>query len=99
MENKNISEPDFAAMRQKTLSQLEKAERAKIYAIIVIALLEIVIVAAFVWFADFSNRVHLLIFIAMLGIWLLVGTSLAVLGIFQRENMLRILNAIESLKD
>ncbi len=98
MENKNISEPDFAALRQQTLSQLEKAERAKFYAVIVVAVMEVVIVAAFVWLADFSNRVHLLIFIAMLGIWLLVGASLAVLGILQKENMLRILNAIQSLQ-
>lgn len=98
MDPKIITDPDFAAMRQKTLLQLEKAERAKIYMFILVAVMEVLIVAAFALLADFSNRVHLLIFIAMLGIWLLVGASLAVLGMLQRENMLRIINAIQSLQ-
>lgn len=31
---------------------------AKNYTFIVVAIMELVIVAAFVWFADFSNRIH-----------------------------------------
>ena len=98
MENNSNFDPALDVLRQQTLTQIDRIERMRRLAIWAVVMLEGVVIALFLWLADFSDRTHVLIFIAVLGIWGMIGMALVVLDILQRENTLRILNAIQILK-
>jgi hypothetical protein len=93
-----IKDLELEALRSQTIAQIEKTERIRKWTLKSIAVLEVLVIGLFAWLADFSDRTHLLLFIAVLGIWGIIGLALIVLGILQKENTLRILNAIQSIK-
>ncbi|MCA1624493.1 MAG: hypothetical protein LC768_02790 [Acidobacteria bacterium] len=84
-------------VRTNTLEQIEKTERNYTWVFIGVAIIELAFFACFLLLADFSNRVHLLLFIASISIYTILASGLIALGIFVNRNTLRVLRAIELL--
>jgi hypothetical protein len=88
---------DINKVRAGTLEQIEKTERNYTYAVIGAAMIEVGFFAAFLLLANFSDRVHLLLFIASISIYTILAFGLIALGFFINRNTLRVLRAIEFL--
>ncbi len=84
-------------VRTNTLEQIEKTERNYTRVFVGVAIIELAFFAGFLLLADFSNRVHLLLFIASVSIYTILAFGLVALGIFVNRNTLRVLRAIELL--
>jgi len=82
-------------IRENTLSRIERNERYYKLMFFVVAIIELGFFAAFLVLADFSNRVHLLLLIAGVAIYTILGFGLIALGLHVNQNTLRILSAIE----
>lgn len=82
-------------IRENTLSRIERNERYHRLMIIGAAIVEAGFLAAFLLLADFSNRVHLLLLIASMAVYMILAFGLLALGLHVNQNTLRILNAIE----
>ena len=82
-------------IRENTLSRIERNERYYRLTFIGAAIVEVAFLASFLLLADFSNRVHVLLLIAGVAIYMILGFGLAALGLHVNQNTLRILNAIE----
>lgn len=91
-----ISEKNFDEIRRKALEQIEKKEKMLKYGIAGIALYEGILLLLFVLFADWSNRLHQLLFISTLLIYGTLGLGIIALGAFQNISTLRIIKSIES---
>ncbi len=85
--------------RTNTLEQIEKTERSYNYAFIGAAIIELSFFVGFLLLADFSNRIHLLLFVASVSIYTILAFGLIALGIFVNRNTLRVLRAIELLAE
>lgn len=83
-------------IRATTLKQIETTERNYKLAYLGAAAIELVFFAGFILLADFSNRVHLLLFISVIALYTIVAAGLFVLGAHINRNTLRIIQAIES---
>jgi len=88
---------DISKVRTNTLEQIEKTERSYNYAFVGAAIIEISFFVGFLLLADFSNRIHLLLFVASVSIYTILAFGLIALGIFVNRNTLRVLRAIELL--
>ena len=84
-------------IRQHTLERIEKTERNYKFAFVGVAFIELLFLAAFLLLADFSNRLHLLLLIAAIATYTIVGFGLIALGNHVNRNTLRVLRAIEML--
>ena len=82
-------------IRENTLSRIERNERYYKLMFVGAAIVEAGFLASFLLLADFSNRVHLLLLIAGVAIYTILGFGLLALGLHVNQNTLRILNAIE----
>ena len=82
-------------IRGSALKQIEREERNYKLAFVGAALVEAAFIAAFLLLADFSNRVHLLLFIAAFSVYTILIFGLIALGLHVNRNTLRVLNAIE----
>jgi len=85
-------------IRTNTLKQIEKTEGYYKMAFIAAALIEVFFFAAFILLADFTNRVHLLLFIAAVAIYTILALGLIALGIHINRNTLRVIRAIETAR-
>ena len=92
--NKNLDE-----IRENTLKQIEKTERNYRLMFIGAAIVEVIFVASFLLLADFSNHLHLLLLISSMTVYTIVGFGLFALGLHVNRNALRIISAIESIKE
>jgi len=84
-------------IRSNTLNQIEKTESNYKAAFVAAAVLEIAFIAAFLLLADFSNRSHLLLFIAAFATYAIILVGLIALGIHVNRSTLRVIRAIETL--
>lgn len=84
--------------RENTLSHIERNERNYKLAFVSAALIEAIFIGAFVLLADFSNRVHLLLFIAAFAVYTILICGLFALGLHVSRCTLRVLKAIEFSK-
>lgn len=82
-------------IRENALSRIERNERYYRLMIIGAAIIEAGFFAAFLLLADFSNRLHLLLLIASMAVYMILAFGLLALGLHVNQNTLRILNAIE----
>ena len=85
-------------IRVGALGRIERSERHYKFAFIGAAFVEMLFIAAFLLLADFSNRVHLLLFIASFSVYTILIFGLIALGLYVNQNTLRVLNAIELME-
>lgn len=85
-------------IRNSTLKQIEKTESNYKLAFIGAALIEVAFIAAFLLLADFSNRIHVLLLVASVATYTIVGMGLFALGAHVNRNTLRVLQAIETIE-
>jgi hypothetical protein len=88
----------FDQARSAALEKMEKNERRFRAAFFGAVGFETIFLASFVLLADLSNRTHVLLLVAAVGVYTIVGLGLVALATFIRGNTLRILKAIESLR-
>jgi hypothetical protein len=86
----NISE-----VRRTALDRIDRSERHYKATFFVAAIIEAFFLAGFLLLADFSNRLHLLLFIATIATYSLVALGLVALGVHVNRSTLRVLNAVE----
>ncbi len=84
-------------IRENTLNRIEYNERNYKLAFVGAAFVEMLFIGAFLLLADFSNRVHLLLFIASFSVYTILIFGLMALGLHVNRNTLRVLTAIEML--
>ena len=82
-------------IRAVTLERIERNERNYKFAYVGAGFVEMLFIGAFLLLADFSNRVHLLLFIASFSVYTILIFGLIALGLYVNQNTLRVLNAIE----
>ena len=90
-------EPDFENVHRAALDRVDQSKRYVLYAIIAVAFAEVSLLLTFVLLADFSDRLHVLIFVAACLVYITLGLGLVALGAYLNRNTLRVLAAIELL--
>ncbi|MBS1789067.1 MAG: hypothetical protein JST85_15170 [Acidobacteria bacterium] len=86
-------------IRGKALDRVERSDRHLKLGLISFAILDTAFFIVFLWMMDFSNKLHVLIFIASGGFYLLLLIGLIVLGLLVRRDTQLILRAIDLLED
>ncbi|HKE58091.1 MAG TPA: hypothetical protein VKB46_15365 [Pyrinomonadaceae bacterium] len=89
---------DLDEVRAKALARIDRSERNFKLAFICAALVEALFLGAFLLLADLSNRLHLLLLIATVSSYSIVGFGLLALGAHVNRCVLRVLKAVELLK-
>jgi hypothetical protein len=84
---------------ESTLKHVERNERHHRIAILSGAILEAVFLGAFLLAADFSNRTHLLLLMVFAASLSLLVLAAMALGAFVNRHTLRVLTAVELLRD
>lgn len=84
-------------IRNNTLREIEKTESRYKLAFIGAAVIEGLLIAAFLLHADFSNPTHFLLLIVAVAIYTIMGCGLFALGMHVNRNTLRVLRAIETI--
>lgn len=82
-------------IRKKVLDDVEQSQRRFTWAIALIAVLEGTGYLTYILLADWSNRIHVLIFVAALLVNVTVAVGLVVSGAYLNLCMQRALKAIE----
>lgn len=82
-------------IRQNTLGQIERTERNYKLTFVGAAFIEALFIGSFLLLADFSNRGHVLLFIASFAVYTILIFGLFALGLHVNRNTLRVLKAIE----
>ena len=84
-------------VRQTALERIDRSERHYKMTFFVAAIIEASFLGGFMLLADFSNRLHVLLLIATVAIYLILALGLVALGVHVNRNTLRVLNAVELL--
>ena len=92
-----LKEPDLENVHRAALDRVDQSKRSVLYAIIAAAFAEVILLLTFLLLADFSNRLHVLIFVAACLVYVTLGFGLVALGALLNRNTLRVLAAIELL--
>ena len=85
-------------VRAAALMRINRSERNFKVAFCAAAVVEVLFVVSFLWLADLSNRVHLLLLISTVSCYSIVVLGLFALGAHINRSALRVLTAIETLK-
>ena len=88
---------DLDAIRRNTLERIDRAERHYKLAFFGAALIEVAFLAGFLLLADFSQRLHLLLFISTIATYTIVVVGLVALGAWDRRNTLLVLKGLEAI--
>ena len=86
-------------IRGETLTRINRSERNFKLAFCAAAALEALFLVAFLLAADFSNRLHVLLLIATIGSYSIIVLGLVALGEHVNRGVLRVLKAVELLRD
>jgi hypothetical protein len=86
-------------IRRVTLDHFDRANRNFVFALAAAAVWEAFFMVAFFLVMERNNRLHLLLLIATVGSYTVVVFGLIVLGAYFNRNNLRILKAIELMKN
>jgi hypothetical protein len=84
-------------IRGAALDRIEKSERNSKLAFYAALAVETVFLIAFVLLADFHNRIHVLLLLAAMAVYMILGLGLLALGAHVSRNTQTILRAIELL--
>lgn len=87
--------PDLDAVRRSTLERIDRAERHYKLAIFGGALIEVAFLVTFFLLADFTERLHVLLFISTIATYTIVVLGLVALGAWDRRNTLLVLKGME----
>ncbi len=94
-----MAENRLNEIRGKALDRVEKSERNLKLGIIAFLILDTAFFIVFLLVMDFSNKLHLLIFMASGGFYLLLLIGLIVLGLLIRRDTQLVLRAIDLLEE
>lgn len=94
-----MAEDHLNEIRGKALDRVKKSERNLKLGIISFAILDTAFFVAFLLVMDFSNKLHLLIFMASGGFYMLLLIGLIVLGLLVRRDTQLVLRAIDLLEE
>jgi len=83
--------------RAAALTRIERSERTYRRAFAGAAVAEALLLVAFLSLADLHNRTHLLLLLATVGIYSVLGMGLLTLGAHVRRQTLLLLQAIEGI--
>lgn len=83
------------AVRAAALLRIDRSERAYRAAFVAAAAAEGLLLLGFLLLADFHDRTHVLIFLATVGIYTVLGLGLLALGAHVRRQTLLLLQALE----
>jgi hypothetical protein len=86
-------------IRSAALDRIERAQRNFVLALCAAAVWEAFFMVTFFLCMDRGNRSHLLLLIATVGSYTVVVFGLVVLGAYLNRSNLRVLKAIELMKD
>lgn len=86
-------------VRKAALDTVERNQKIYIVFILFGAVIESFLLMGFIFLADFSNRLHLLLLIATVASYSIIIMGLFALGFYLKSNILRVLKAIEILGD
>jgi len=81
------------------LDRIDRAERHYKQVFLAAVGLEAIMLPLYLALADFSNRTHVLLFIAMVATYSIVCIGLLALGAHNNRNTLRILRAVQLAAD
>ncbi|MGH9800058.1 MAG: hypothetical protein ACRD82_06815 [Blastocatellia bacterium] len=94
-----MSENHLNEIRGKALDRVEKSERNLKLGVIGFAILDTAFFVVFLMVMDFSNKLHVLIFMASGGFYLLLLLGLIVLGLQVKRDTQLLLRAIDLLEE
>lgn len=86
-------------IRGKALDRVEKSERNLKLGVISFAILDTAFFIVFLLVMDFSNKLHILIFMASGGFYMLLLVGLIVLGLQVKRDTQLVLRAIDLLEE
>jgi hypothetical protein len=89
--------PDRA--RSAALNRIDRAERSYRLAFFAAIAFEAVFLASYLLLANLRDRVQLLILIAAIGIYGILGMGLFTLGAYINRSSLRVISAIEASRE
>ena len=81
------------------LDRIDRAERHYKQAFLAAAAVEALMLPLFLLLADFANRTHVLLLVAMVATYTVVGIGLVALGAHVNRNTLRVLRAVQLAAD
>jgi hypothetical protein len=90
---------DLDQVRNAALRRMERSEKNFIRAILAAAGVESAFLLTFLFKMDTHNQLHLLLLLATMASYSIVGLGIIALGFFFNRGNLRVLKAIELLKD
>jgi hypothetical protein len=85
-------------IRAAALVRINRSERNFKLAFLAVVMIEAMFLIGFLLLADLSNRMHLLLLIATVSSYSILGVGLMALGAHINRSVLRVLNAIELLR-
>ena len=86
---------DLDAVRVAALARIDRSERNFKLAFIAAVIVESLFVVSFLFLADFSNRLHLLLLISTVSCYTIVVLGLFALGAHINRGIARVLKAVE----
>jgi hypothetical protein len=82
-------------LRGRALKRVERVERGYVLSVFVLAAVEVLFLWGFIQLAEFSNRVHVLIFWSTVSTYAVLFLGLALLAAHVSRNTRLVLKAIE----
>jgi hypothetical protein len=86
-------------VRAAALARIDRSERNFKLAFFAAAIVEFAFLVSFLFLADLSNRVHLLLLISTVSCYTIVAVGLFALGAHINRCIARVLKAVELLKE
>jgi hypothetical protein len=86
---------DLDSVRAAALARIERSERNFKLAFVGAVIVESAFIISFLFLADFSNRLHLLLLISTVSCYSIVVLGLVALGTHINRGIARILKAVE----
>lgn len=93
-----MAENHLNEIRGKALDRVEKSERNLKFGVIGFAILDTAFFIVFLLVMDFSNKLHVLIFMASGGFYMLLLLGLIILGLQVKRDTQLVLRAIDLLE-
>ena len=88
-------EVNLDQLRGEALVRINRSERHFKLVLLAAAVWELLFLSAFILAVDFHNRLHVLLFLATMGSYTLLGLGLVALGAHINRGILRVLKAID----
>ena len=86
---------DLDRVRAAALKRIERSERNFKLAFLAAAIIEVTFIVSFLFLADLSNRMHLLLLISTVSCYSIVVLGLVALGEWINRGIARVLKAVE----